>query len=441
MNARHAFWAKGLLLVSGAGLLINGAAVLIAQTDSGQAARTPVQQAAAGTRSAAAHPESLTPIQKALRERYRRAGLEMPLMNLSALPKTADAAKKTVRNRRLQKPGIASRSAVLSRQAGRPVRHASSATRKPGLLSRILPARSRIHWPARPKIHWPARLTPWNRPHRATPRIARQPSGRPKASAGKSIVQKKRQTPGILHPAETKQVTAPKAAPLMPTPIAKLQPTGNEPHAVPGVAAKKITKPQVEADDGLTNPFTEMSEAEADKKAQSPFTGLKLNGAATADNRPPVIAEKPRSADNAPPLPHSTDTDIAQTAAETAQSAKLHRIAERSGQTGFKGFCPVVLRDQRNLVDAKAEFLSTYKSRTYHFSSAEAKADFDAHPEKYAPAGAGLDVVRLANHGDRVDGSLEYAVWFQDRLYLFSTADSLRTFTLAPADYAVTESR
>jgi len=445
MNTRYAFWAKGLLLVSGTGLLINGAATLVAQTDSDQAAQTPVKKTATATGQKAGETESLTPVQKALRERYRRAGLEMPPMNLSALPKTADSAKQAIRNRNLQKPGVASRSAVPSRPSGSSIAHPGSAARKPGLLNRFLPASSRIHWPARPKFRWPSRLANWNKRRRGAPRVARKNTAQPGTSAGKAIVRKRqqpRQLPGALHQADTKQGAVPAATPLVPQPITGRQPKNNEPKAVPSVAAKEITKPRTAADDGLANPFTEMSETEADKKSQSPFTGLTLKDHSATEKQAPVVAQKPQAGDGeAPPLPDSAHAEAAPTAAEAAHSAKLRRIAERAEQTGLKGFCPVVLRDRRDLVDAKAEFVATHKARTYHFSSAAAKAAFDEHPEKYAPAGAGLDVVRLANHGDRVDGSLDYAVWFQDRLYLFSTADSLRTFTITPTDYAVTESR
>jgi len=443
MNARYAFWAKGLLLVSGTGLLINGAVTLMAQTDSVQAARTPVKTATAGTGQTASETESLSPVQKALRERYRRAGLQMPPMTLSALPKTADSAKQAARNRNLQKPGVASRSGAPSQAVGRSTAHPGSATKTPGFLSRILPARARIHWPSRPKFRWPSRLTNWNRRRRETRRAVRRTAPQPSPAAAKAIVQKRqqpRQLPGALNQSKTKQGAVTAASPLAPQPIAKRQPKKNEPKAVPSVAAKELTKPKTSADDGLTNPFTEMSETEADRKAQSPFTGLKLKDAPTTDKQAPVVAQKPQHVDHAaPPLPDSAD--VASTPAQKARSVKLHRIAERSEQAGLKGFCPVVLRDQRDLVDAKTKFTATYKSKTYHFSSAIAKAAFEKHPQKYAPAGAGLDVVRLANRGDRVDGSLDYAVWFQDRLYLFSTADSLRTFTITPADYAVTDNR
>ncbi|HUG92056.1 MAG TPA: hypothetical protein VML55_14550 [Planctomycetaceae bacterium] len=116
---------------------------------------------------------------------------------------------------------------------------------------------------------------------------------------------------------------------------------------------------------------------------------------------------------------------------EHEQDERYSRIAARPG-SWFKGFCPVVLRDDRELADADPAFTSTYASHVFQFSSAEAQATFDAHPEKYAPVLGGQDVVRAAG-GEHVAGSIEHAVWFKDRLYLFSSRDSLRRFVTEPA--------
>lgn len=116
--------------------------------------------------------------------------------------------------------------------------------------------------------------------------------------------------------------------------------------------------------------------------------------------------------------------------------AKFQRIAEREG-AGLKGFCPVALRDERDLVDATAEFSSEFGGRTFHFVSAEAKARFDAEPAKYAPARGGIDVILLESEQQSVEGRLDHAVWFRDRLYLFSSRESKDAFVRDPASYAI----
>lgn len=120
----------------------------------------------------------------------------------------------------------------------------------------------------------------------------------------------------------------------------------------------------------------------------------------------------------------------------TSKEEKMRMIAERSGMSGFRGFCPVVLRDERELADAKPEFHATFDGKTYFFSSAAAKASFDKRPEKYAPANSGNDVIVDLSKKESVEGSLQYAVWFRDRLYFFGSAATLKTFVQDPQKYA-----
>ena len=76
------------------------------------------------------------------------------------------------------------------------------------------------------------------------------------------------------------------------------------------------------------------------------------------------------------------------------QVEKMKRIRERFGMKGLKGFCPVTLHDERELVDARPEFHCTHRSQKFHFATAEARDKFEANPAKYAPAAYGADVWR-----------------------------------------------
>ena len=137
----------------------------------------------------------------------------------------------------------------------------------------------------------------------------------------------------------------------------------------------------------------------------------------------------------AAPEPDAPQSDASPSDAPQPEHAdKFAQIAARSGN-GFKGFCPVVLRDDRDLADADAKFSSTYDWREFQFSSAEAKAKFDANPEKYVPVLGGDDVVRAAD-GEHVAGSIEHAAWFKNRLYLFGSRESMRKFVTEPARFA-----
>ncbi len=150
----------------------------------------------------------------------------------------------------------------------------------------------------------------------------------------------------------------------------------------------------------------------------------------------PAVESGPKVADAGAPNPFEPEkADEMSNHEDPLMRAKIRRLGTRRGQAGLKGFCPVALRDRRDLVDTNPEIASTYEGRLYQFSSAEAKAAFDAEPEKYAPAMGGVDVIVQTNSHQTVDGTLDHAVWFHDKLYLFSSAETLEAFVLSPAEY------
>ena len=115
---------------------------------------------------------------------------------------------------------------------------------------------------------------------------------------------------------------------------------------------------------------------------------------------------------------------------------KIDLITQRAEQRGLKGFCPVALHDERTLLDANPTFMSVLDSKTYTFASMEAKAKFDQSPERYAPVANGQDVVLMARTSESEEGSLDHAVWFRGRLYLFSSQVTLNTFVESPEEFA-----
>lgn len=227
------------------------------------------------------------------------------------------------------------------------------------------------------------------------------------------------------------------------------------------------------SDELLGNPFPELSEAEADgapvieparvaeSEAQdkaNPFTGLKLEAekeagavqqTAADEIELPKLPDLPAPAELAAPddatlaekLPEITPADKPEekSGSDKSRDEKLRKIAERSELTGLKGFCPVALRDERELKDARPQFQAEFDGKVFNLSSAEAKAKFEASPESYAPAASGKDVVLAANEGAEREGSLDQAVWYRNRLYLFSSKDSHEEFVASPAKFAVGE--
>jgi len=221
-------------------------------------------------------------------------------------------------------------------------------------------------------------------------------------------------------------------------------------------------KPSINA--SQENLFSEMSEEEADQDNSSgPYTGLTLDEpakaspesdkqeTATATNAsndpfadelrklgilPPAEVEATTLADG-PKLSLPAPTSPSLEGLEDHETReKMLKIRERGGMKGLKGFCPVTLHDERELVDARQEFHATYRGQKFHFASDEAKIKFELDPSLYAPAAYGADVVALTRDKDVVEGSLDNAAWFKGRLYLFGSDEAHDTFVANPIQYA-----
>ncbi|RLS83545.1 MAG: hypothetical protein DWI02_00410 [Planctomycetota bacterium] len=159
---------------------------------------------------------------------------------------------------------------------------------------------------------------------------------------------------------------------------------------------------------------------------------------------PPLVDSEPTAGQipPAPPMPELSGTLLDVGALRTVEEPtdthleKMRRIRERFGMKGLKGFCPVTLRDERELFDAKPEFFATYRGQKFHFASVDSRNQFESDPALYAPAAYGADVVALGRDKDVVEGTLDFAAWFKGRLYLFGSQANYETFVKSPALYA-----
>ena len=95
-----------------------------------------------------------------------------------------------------------------------------------------------------------------------------------------------------------------------------------------------------------------------------------------------------------------------------------------------------MLTDYRELVDAKLEHTTEHEGRQYWFSSSDARERFMLDPTAYVRA-RGNRCGDLRPTGESREGSLDHAVWFRGKLYLFDSADSRAAFAAAPQEHLV----
>lgn len=201
---------------------------------------------------------------------------------------------------------------------------------------------------------------------------------------------------------------------------------------LPAIDLPSVDLPPINDEDAAAG--IDLNEAQAAESIQPAADTTEKNSTATADTS--ARAELQPNADVPAAMSAAETARLRQTAEQERRQLQQRQIQARAGQTGFKGFCPVALRERRELVESSDQFASTFGLQAYTFSSAESKAAFDTDPSRYAPAAGGSDVVVLVNSGEEEPGQLDYARWYRDRLYLFRSRETMTLFSKEPQRFA-----
>lgn len=139
--------------------------------------------------------------------------------------------------------------------------------------------------------------------------------------------------------------------------------------------------------------------------AQAPASQAPPAGSAgLVSNAPPVAANAPATSGN-PPL-------------------------------GLDGFCPVRLVEVQKWVAGDPRWGVIHQGRTYLFAGSDEQARFYAKPDAFAPAMNGHDVVLALETGQMVPGNRRHGVYYGNRVYLFTSEESLQKFERQPERYA-----
>ncbi|HLA83166.1 MAG TPA: thioredoxin fold domain-containing protein [Thermoguttaceae bacterium] len=99
------------------------------------------------------------------------------------------------------------------------------------------------------------------------------------------------------------------------------------------------------------------------------------------------------------------------------------------------GFCPVELVENKAWKMGDVRWGANHRGRTYLFSGPEQQQRFLQDPDRYSPVASGADVVLAVMKSQVVPGRREYGVFCANRVFLFSSEESLSTFSAAPERY------
>jgi YHS domain-containing protein/thioredoxin-related protein len=102
---------------------------------------------------------------------------------------------------------------------------------------------------------------------------------------------------------------------------------------------------------------------------------------------------------------------------------------------GLDGFCPVRLHDKREWIPGKDKITADFRGIRYLFSSEASRDAFLKNPAVYAPQDLGCDPVILTKSQKAIAGSIRFGAFFDNRLYLFTTAENRDKFKAGPLEF------
>jgi YHS domain-containing protein len=102
---------------------------------------------------------------------------------------------------------------------------------------------------------------------------------------------------------------------------------------------------------------------------------------------------------------------------------------------GLEGYCPVLLSTEERWVPGNPAYYTMYRGHVFRFSSEEAMSEFTKTPDRYTPVAMGEDIVLMVDRNKKVYGSRQFGAWYQGRVFLFSSQESLDAFAAAPQYY------
>lgn len=102
---------------------------------------------------------------------------------------------------------------------------------------------------------------------------------------------------------------------------------------------------------------------------------------------------------------------------------------------GLEGFCPVQLHDKREWTPGLEGVTADYRGIRYQFSSVASRDAFLKNPAAYAPQDLGCDPIVLTADQKAVTGSIRFGAFFDQKLYLFRSAENRAQFKQNPLKY------
>ncbi len=165
--------------------------------------------------------------------------------------------------------------------------------------------------------------------------------------------------------------------------------------------------------------------------------------AGVADQTPPMRSAPPKligprapyEPAQAPTTPEPSQPAPAEATMAAVASQAVRPTDPGSSPFALDGMCPVELVENKVWKFGNIRWGANHRGCTYLFSGPEQQKRFLADPDRYSPVASGIDIVLATTTGKVVPGKREHGVFFENRVYLFASEDSLATFSAEPRRY------
>lgn len=115
------------------------------------------------------------------------------------------------------------------------------------------------------------------------------------------------------------------------------------------------------------------------------------------------------------------------------------RTVAAEALVGLDGYSPVALSKSREWVRGVPKFTWEYQGITYQMQNAAELEEFRQDPGAFAPRLLGCDPVILFETDRAIPGKTVYGAFFDDELYLFTTAENRQRFKHDPPRFTKTQ--
>ena len=236
------------------------------------------------------------------------------------------------------------------------------------------------------------------------------------------------------------------ALPPLTLPAAPPSDTSPSEFGLPPLTGGPQAAPKGSAQTAANTPNVPVTDNKTDKSLDSmkyAFRSRNSGKQETAQEQPAAKTATPAAANqNLTRNQQKIDTNVAPTTYIAPAVEKTNPVTNSSAAAkiteplALDGFCPVELINNESWKSGQEDWAVIFEGRAYFCSSPKDRELFMEDPMRYTPVCKGQDPLYLLQQNRQVDGRTDFCVIYGKKLYLFSSAVTMKQFRDNPKQFA-----